>query len=141
VTYSIVRTRCGFKSALQIFSIPALILTLQVSAMAGSWPESRGHAQMIYSVSWFQSTSGYGSNGQVSRYGSNGLFNQNQVMPYIEMGITEHTSLSINPSLSNLLYKDKSNRQSGGGFGDVEVSVRHEFARSESGWSLRGKAL
>jgi len=109
--------------------------------MAGSWPESRGHAQMIYSVSWFQSTSGYGSNGQVSRYGSNGLFNQNQVMPYIEMGITEHTSLSINPSLSNLLYKDKSNRQSGGGLGDVEVSVRHEFARSESGWSLRGKAL
>jgi hypothetical protein len=121
------------------FAVPVALLMLQTDAKAGTWPESDGHALMIYSVSWFQSRSGYGPTGQVSRYGANGLFNQILVTPYIDLGITRRTSVSFNPALSHLVSKDAFNSQSGGGFGDVELSVRHQFATLESGWLLSGQ--
>ena len=115
------------------------MLALVASAAAGSWPESRGHAQIIYTVSWFQSAYGYGPKGEVSRYGSNGLFTQFQMMPYLDVGITDRTSLTLNPTLTHLSYHDKFNSNSSGGFGDVEISVRHELTKRESGWLLAGQ--
>jgi hypothetical protein len=117
----------------------ALLLMLEGMANAAAWPEPQGHAQIIFSASWFQSTSQYGSKGQISPYAANGLFNQYQVMPYMDVGLTSKTSLSLNPSLSHLLYKDKFGHASGGGFGDIEFSIRHQLASFESGWLLSGQ--
>lgn len=137
--YSIDRTHRLLKPGSLLLGLTLALLMLAEGAEAGTWPESRGHAQIIYSASWFQSTSEYGAKGQTSPYGAKGLFTQTQVMPYMEVGLTSKTTLSLNPCLSHLRYQDSYSQSSGGGFGDVEISVRHELATTESKWLVAGQ--
>ncbi len=114
-------------------------LLLPSGLYAGAWPQDSHHGQIILTYSFMQTSKAYDEGGAIQKFGDDGEFRQIVLNPYLEYGLSERNTLSINAQTSFLRYQNNYGSQSSSGFGDVEFAVRHRFNAPESPWVLSGQ--
>ena len=124
-----------------------LLVCLCVSACgtahASAWTETAGTGQIIFNISYFQTSHQYDGSGHVVPLGNGGYFRQFQLNPYIEFGLSDRTTLIVDAYIPFLGYRDIYGPLSSAGWGDSEVGIRRRITPLSSRWvfSTQGTVL
>ena len=110
-------------------------------AYAGAWTQDAKHGQIIFSASYFETSHVFSSNGQIQPFGYRGRFQQIQLNPYLEYGLTSRNTLVVNFWAQHLHYADQYHDLNSIGVGDVEVALRRRLNSFASPWVVSGQAL
>jgi protein XagA len=110
-------------------------------AFAGAWTQDAGHGQIIVSASYFETSHEFSSNGQIQPFGYGGRFQQIQINPYIEYGLSSRNTVVVNFWTQHLHYADQYHDFNSIGMGDVEVALRRRLNSLDSPWVVSGQAL
>jgi hypothetical protein len=111
------------------------------SAYAGAWTQDAHHGQLIINTSYFSTSHVFSSNGHIQPFAFNGTFQQFQINPYFEYGVTSRNTLVVNLWAQHLHYADQFHNLNSVGAGDIEVAVRRRFNSPTSLWAASGQLL
>jgi protein XagA len=128
--------------------VPAIIFLIVTAsslgscpAYAGTWTQDAQHGQIIVSASYFETSHVFSSDGQIQPFGYRGRFQQIQLNPYFEYGLTSGTTLVVNSWAQHLHYADQYHDYNSIGMGDVEVALRRRLNSLASPWAVSGQVL
>jgi hypothetical protein len=110
-------------------------------AYAGAWTQDAGHGQIIVSASYFETSHVFSSNGQIEPFGYGGRFQQIQINPYLEYGLTSRNTLVVNFWAQHLHYADQYHDLNSIGMGDVEVALKRRLNSPDSPLVVSGQVL
>jgi protein XagA len=134
--------RSALRCALAIvFLIVAYSVLASRSAYAGAWTQDAGHGEIILNASYFETSHAFSSYGQIQPFGYGGRFQQIQINPYIEYGLTSRNTLVVNFWAQHLHYADQYHNFNSVGMGDMEVALRRRLNSPDSPWVVSGQAL
>jgi hypothetical protein len=108
---------------------------------AGAWTQDAQQGQIIINTSYFETSRAFSSTGRVQPFGYHGKFQQFQINPYFEYGLTSRNTLVVNFWAQHLHYADQFHNLNSIGAGDVEVALRHRFNSLSSPWVVSGQVL
>jgi hypothetical protein len=128
-----------------IFFCIFLIMTGSVvgslPAYAGAWTQDARQGLIIVNASYFETSHEFSSPGQIEPFGYGGRFQQIQINPYMEYGLTSRNTLVVNFWAQHLHYADQYHDYNSIGMGDVELALRRRFNSLASPWVVSGQAL
>ncbi len=110
------------------FALAAVLLAVAAGpaihpAWAGAWPQEAGHGQVIVQGSWYRTHSvGTGPQGQKVPAGT---YNQIELAPYIEYGLTDRWTVGAQPRAQYVT----SGGMSAGGLVETNLFARYALAR------------
>jgi hypothetical protein len=110
-------------------------------AYAGAWTQDAQHGQLIVSAAYFETARVFSSGGQIQPFGYGGRFQQIQINPYIEYGLTSRNTLVVNFWAQHLNYTDHYHNFNSIGVGDVEAALRRRLNSFASPWVVSGQVL
>ena len=111
------------------------------SVYAGAWTQDAQQGQIIMNTAYFSTAHVFSSNGQVQPFRLKGKFQQFQINPYFEYGLTSRNTLVVNFWAQHLQYADQFHNFNSIGVGDVEVALRRRFNSLKSPWVMSGQML
>jgi hypothetical protein len=123
----------------QVGLVAAVILISPVLLRAGAWNQEAGHAQLIFTTSHYQTSSGFDASGINRPFANQGKFRQIALSSYFEYGVTRRYALIVNANAPFLRYANADGSVSSAGFGDVEIAVKRRMNAPESRWALSGQ--
>jgi protein XagA len=110
-------------------------------AFAGAWTQGAGHGEIIVTGSYFETSHIFSSDGEIQPFGYGGKFQQIQINPYFEYGLTSRNTLVVNFWAQHLHYADQYHAFNSIGMGDVEVALRRRLKSPGSPWAVSGQVL
>ena len=108
---------------------------------AGAWTQEAGHGQIIFTSTYFRTSSEFNASGSVQPFGNQGQFQQLLFSSYFELGVTRRTTFLGTFNAPLLKYWDSSGSTNSAGLGDIELGLRRRFNSVESPWAVSGQAL
>jgi hypothetical protein len=108
---------------------------------AGAWTQDAQQGQIIINTTYFSTSRVFSNTGRVQPFGYNGRFQQFQINPYFEYGVTSRNTLVVNFWAQHLHYADQFHNLNSVGTGDIEVALRRRFSSLSSPWVVSGQAL
>jgi hypothetical protein len=105
-------------------------LVLPTPASAGPWTPPRGHGQVIFGASIYNTSSTFDEDGTAQRYGSDGAFRKIEVSPYVEFGLTDRLALVGNFFASRQRFATNSDSRAAAGQGDSTIGLRYRLTGS-----------
>ncbi len=106
---------------------------------AGAWTQNPGHGQIILTSSFFQTSQNFDASGAAQKFADQGRFRQFLVDSYLELGLTQRSTLVLHVPAPFLDYSNAYGPQHGAGLGDVEIGFKRRFNSVESSWALSGQ--
>jgi hypothetical protein len=106
---------------------------------AGAWTPEKGHGQIIFTSSFFQTGSFFGESGGTQQFGHGGKFRQITLNPYLEYGLSRRYSLIVNANAPLLKFSNTYGAQSSAGLGDTEIGIKRRLNSVESSWAVSGQ--
>lgn len=122
-----------------LVAIAATLLACTSYGCAGAWNQQKGHGQIIFSASLFQTSSEFNPSGAVQPFGDRGQFRQVLLNPYLELGVTRKNTLVVNVNSDLLRFANSYGAASSAGLGDIEIGVKHRLNSVESAWAVGGQ--
>ncbi len=110
-------------------------------ASAGAWTQDAQQGQIIINTSYFATAHDFSVNGHIQPFAYSGRFQQFQINPYFEYGLTSRNTLVVNFWAQHLHYADQFHNLNSIGAGDVEVALRRRFNSLASPWVVSGQML
>jgi len=113
------------------------------TAHANAWTEPAGTGQVIFNLSYFQTSHQYDGFGHIVPLANGAYFRQFQLNPYVEFGLSDRTTLVVDAYIPFLGYRDIYGRLNSAGWGDSEVGIRRRITSLTSPWvfSAQGTVL
>jgi protein XagA len=120
-------------------SIVAVLILCSGRVNAGAWTPERGHGQIIFTSSFFQTGNSFGASGGSQPFGYNGKFRQINFNPYFEYELARRYTLIVNANAPLLKFWNSYGASSSAGLGDMEVGIKRRLNSVESPWAVSGQ--
>lgn len=115
------------------------VLACSTRMEAGAWTPQKGHGQIIFTSSFFQTSSYFGATGGTQQFGYGGKFRQITFNPYLEYGLSRRNGLIVNSNAPLLKFWNDYGTSSSAGLGDTEIGFKRRFNSVESSWAVSGQ--
>ena len=119
--------------------VAGVLFCISTQGFAGAWNQDVGHGQLIFTSSFFQTSSQFDANGATQHFGGDGKFRQFNLNPYFEYGLTQRNTLVMNANAPFLKFSNDFGSETSAGIGDMEVALKRRFNNVESAWALSGQ--
>ncbi|HEY1470014.1 MAG TPA: hypothetical protein VGF61_13300 [Candidatus Acidoferrum sp.] len=116
----------------RFFFLLCICLAAAQTAHANAWTQPAGGSQIIFNLSYFQTSHQYDNFGHVVPNPNGAYFRQFLLNPYMEFGLSDRTTLVVNAYIPFLAYHDAFTRQQSTGWGDTEIGIRRRITSLES---------
>jgi len=94
---------------------------------SAAWTSAKGHGQILFNTSYFETTRSFDTGGRQQPFGYGGKFQKVEFNPYVEVGVTNRTSLLLNAFIPALRFQNQYGGFESSGTGDVEVGIRQRL--------------
>lgn len=101
-------------------------------AMAGAWPQEKGHAQVISTTYFAKADRAFDEVGNADEFAN---YSKLETRLYIEYGVSERWTLVAHPSFQDVSLETTLGAQSYRGFGQTELGARYHIWGEEK-WRL-----
>jgi hypothetical protein len=106
---------------------------------ASAWNQEPGRGQLIVTSSLFRTSSSYDNSGTPQAFGYKGRFQQIELNPYLEYGLSHRYTLVVNAFVPALNFTNSYGSQSSFGLGNIEVGLQRRLNSVESPWAISGQ--